>query len=97
MAKTNSKNLKKNCPPENVFYVCNGTVLNNLDEMLTELEKMDEGSFRHHVNESKNDFSNWMNDIFREAELADKIRNVMDKKKIVEIVRTTYAPAKKKR
>jgi L-lactate utilization protein LutB len=96
MAKTTNNKLKKDCPPENVFYVCNGSVLKNIDEMLKELEKMDENAFRHHVNESKNDFSNWIKDIFKEAELAEKIQSVMDKNQIVEIIRTTAVPAKKK-
>lgn len=94
MAKTKGKKLKKDCPPDKVFYVCNGAVLNNIEQMLHELEKMDEGAFKHHVNEDKNDFANWLKDVFKEAELAEKIRKVMNKHHIVEIIRTSSVPSK---
>ncbi len=96
MSKINHKKLSKKCQDENVFYVCNGSVLSSINELLSELENMDEDAFRHHVNESKNDFSNWIHDIFREADLADKIRNVTDKNEAVEIIKSSFAPTRGK-
>jgi len=96
MAKTKSKKTKKECPPDKVFYVCNGQVLKNIDEMLYALQKMDDGAFRHHVHDGKNDFSNWLKDVFKEVELAEKIKKVMDKNHIVEIVKTSGVASIKK-
>ena len=54
------------------FNLADGRQLKNLMELSTALEDMDEATFRHHVNEARNDFANWVKDTMNEAELADK-------------------------
>jgi len=54
------------------FNLADGRQLKNLMELSAALEDMDEATFRHHVNEARNDFANWVKDTMNEAELADK-------------------------
>ncbi|RME52362.1 hypothetical protein D6783_05090 [Candidatus Woesearchaeota archaeon] len=61
-------------PPEKYFYVCDGTVLKDLNELLQALLSMDEKVFRYHVNEEKNDFYHWIKDVFGEHHLAYHIK-----------------------
>ena len=76
--KAQQKQVVKDVPAENYFYMCNGKVLRNLKELRDELNSMDEGSFRYHVNEQKNDFANWINDIMKDEELANEMKSCKD-------------------
>jgi len=55
------------------FYLSDGRALKNLAELIQELKQMDEAVFRTHVDEGKNDFANWVRDVFGKEELASKI------------------------
>jgi Fe2+ transport system protein B len=61
--------------PEEYFYVHDGRILKNLDELKRELVNIDEATFSYHVNEQKNDFYNWIKGALKEEELAEKIKN----------------------
>ena len=47
---------------------------------------MDDGVFRHHVNDEKNDFYNWIRDVIEDQFLADKIKGSMDRAETAEII-----------
>lgn len=57
---------------EKAFYVYSGPTLKSLSDLANELETMSDDSFRHHTT-GKNDFSNWVKDVFKDFELASKI------------------------
>ncbi|MEK6968536.1 MAG: hypothetical protein AABX51_07970 [Nanoarchaeota archaeon] len=67
-----------NVPHENPFYLNNGKVLNNLNELSNELISMDSDTFHHHVNDQKNDFSNWIKDVIHSPELAIELSATHD-------------------
>jgi hypothetical protein len=64
----------QNVPEENVFWVQDGRVLKNLDELHMALSEMNEDTFKHHVNEERNDFHNWIRDIIKDEQLAEEIK-----------------------
>jgi hypothetical protein len=77
-------------PPEKYFYVCDGTVIKSLHEFPDALRNMNPDTFTFHVNEQKNDFYNWVKDVFELSGLARNIKNVkrkenMAKKVFIEI------------
>jgi len=78
--------FSQNAPEQNPFYLHNGKVLHNLDELSNELITMDKETFNHHVNEQKNDFSRWINDIFKAPELAGELQMTKDMYSIREIL-----------
>jgi hypothetical protein len=52
------------------FWCSNGRVLKNLPEMKSALEQMSEDTFRHHSNEARSDFSNWVRDVIGDDKLS---------------------------
>ena len=60
--------------PEHQFYLKNGAVVKNLYELHSILGAIDHKTFKHHVNETKNDFANWVLHVHKDPELAEKIQ-----------------------
>lgn len=91
ITKEKAEKMLANVPNENFFYCCNGFVLKNLEELQLELRIMSDEVFFHHVNNEKNDFSNWIKDIIDDEKLADNIKNI-DKKNMASKIkrRITY-------
>ena len=73
--------------PEQSFWVNNGPIVRNLQEMADTLAYMKEETFRHHVNEQKNDISNWIRDVLKDNELANSIMDIKSKEKILKKIR----------
>jgi len=62
------------CVPEQfIFYVKDGRILKNLNDLINSLDTMTDTVFSHHANCEKNDFSNWIRDIINEPELSVSI------------------------
>jgi hypothetical protein len=49
-------------------------------ELAAILDQLEDHIFNHHVNPNKNDFHNWVKDVFEDIELARKIAGINDKK-----------------
>jgi hypothetical protein len=56
-------------------FVLNDVTLTNLYELIDALETMSDETFRHHVNPAKNDFAQWVQDVFSEHTLAHELRS----------------------
>ena len=67
------KKILGEAPEEHHFVVADGRKLKNVLELADALETMSEEIFRHHANEIKNDFSNWVKDVFYDHSLAEDI------------------------
>lgn len=67
------KKVLGEAPEEHHFVVADGRKLKNIIELADALETMSEEIFRHHVNEARNDFSNWVKDVFYDHSLAEDI------------------------
>lgn len=65
--------------PEKYFYVCDGTVIKTLNELPDALRNMSPEAFTYHVNEQKNDFYNWVKDVFQISSLARRIKSTKRK------------------
>jgi hypothetical protein len=64
---------------EKAFWCYGGEVFKNLKELASALERMSEEAFQHHVTEHKNDFSNWVRDVFGDTTLASQLRKATTK------------------
>ncbi len=67
------KKFEKNVPNDKVFHLSNGQVINNIKELYDMINHMPEDVFFHHVNDQRNDFSNWVRDVMGEKTLAQSI------------------------
>jgi len=61
--------------PEHYFVLSDGKKLKNLQDLYENVKHMDNEVFYKHVNENKNDFSSWINDIMGIKELASAIKS----------------------
>lgn len=68
-------NILENCKPENCFWLRNGQALKNGREMAQALKTIDNDTFRYHVNDQRNDFYNWIKDIYQDQKLAQKLQH----------------------
>jgi hypothetical protein len=59
-----------NVSQEKQFWCCDGRYLKNLPELKVALEQMTDETFRYHLNETKNDFSNWVRDVIGDDKLS---------------------------
>ena len=70
--KHESKTLLRDVSPDQAFWVSNGPVLKNLEELSNALPAMSGDTFSHHVNKEKNDFSNWVREAIGDKKLANE-------------------------
>jgi hypothetical protein len=73
------KKVLGKAPEEHSFVLSDGRKLQTIVELIDELETMAEQEFKQHVNEFKNDFANWIRDIFDEQLLAEELMQTKDK------------------
>jgi hypothetical protein len=66
-------------PEEHHFILSDGRKLKSLLELADAVHEMSDDMFRSHVNDARNDFSNWIKDIFEEPILADELKRVGDR------------------
>jgi hypothetical protein len=81
-AKKAAKKVPKGIPqaPEQyVFVLVDGRRLRDVKELADALDSMADHVYGHHVNPQRNDFAQWIEDIFREAELAAELRHSHNK------------------
>jgi len=65
-----AKRLLADVPDEYVFYLNDGRILKNMENLRDALNAMSDELFAYHVNSAKNDFSNWVRDIMNDEKLA---------------------------
>jgi len=68
------KKLLSDCKEEHKFWCNNGEVYNNLAELANGLKKINPETFSHHVNTERNDFHNWVRDVFQDHKLAGDLK-----------------------
>jgi transketolase len=59
--------------PESYFRLHGGGVIKSIPGLAKALLEMSSDTFSHHCNDHKNDFSNWVKDVFKEPLLAQKL------------------------
>ncbi len=80
------------------FYFSNGDSAGNLGELLDKLKSIDDECFKHHVNEERNDFANWIGDAVGNKVLARRIGKLKDRNKIIAAIdKKVNTPAKVKK
>lgn len=82
--------------PEQCFWVNNGPILKNLDELANALPAISDETFNHHVNREKNDFSNWVNDIVGDKKLANDLLSSRSKESALKKIKDRLNSLKKK-
>jgi hypothetical protein len=90
-----NENLLADVNTDNYFYVCNGTVLKNVEDLKDFLSNVDTSTFSCHVNEQKNDFMNWIRDAVRDDVLASAISSCKTKEEALGCVKKRISTVKR--
>ena len=77
-SKTKKSKKITDVPVKDAFYVVDGTVLRNLFDLADKLDCIDMQHFKHHVNDSKDDFHAWVRDVIKELDLAEELLESKD-------------------
>ena len=82
--------------PQYVFWLCDGTAIKNIRELHSALSRIDEGAYNYHANESKNDFSAWVNDVVLDPKLASGLHKARTKAEALTVLKARIAWLNKK-
>lgn len=72
--------------PDKYFVLCDGKTLKDYRELASMLETVNDDVFFYHVNSERNDFANWINDVFGEEKLANDVRSAKSRIEIMAII-----------
>jgi len=72
--------------PQHYFYLSNGLVLKSLEDFKSALFNMADAVFYSHVSSDRNDFANWVRDVLKDSELADRIRMAASRQQLLELL-----------
>ncbi|MBI2657669.1 hypothetical protein HYX08_03165 [Candidatus Woesearchaeota archaeon] len=95
VTKDEAKRYLCDVSPEQCFWVNNGPILKNLDELASALPEMGDDTFHHHVNKEKNDFSSWVRNILGDVKLANDLLSSKNKESIAKKIRNRLNSLKK--
>jgi hypothetical protein len=70
------------------FLLKRGHEISNLEELYDELKNISDEEFSHHITNDKNDFANWVEDCIGDKHLSDLLREVKEKEKTIDLVKS---------
>lgn len=77
---------------EQYFYFSDGSSTKSIEELKEKIESLSYEEFYNHVNENKNDFASWVEGVFNEKSLSDKLRKVTSIVETVELIEEFLNP-----
>jgi hypothetical protein len=80
-----------NVPDEVVFRCHNGRTMRNLRELEHSLSGMADETFTYHTAEGRNDFSQWVRDIFGDEKLAKDLAKSLNREQAARAVSNRVA------
>lgn len=87
-SKSRSKPKKTpNAPESKCFWVNNGPVIKNLEELAQALQTMTDEQFSYHTERGQNDFANWVHEVLAIPECANRIRRAQTRAGLIRIIR----------
>ena len=84
--KASVKSLFIEVTPDKYFVLCNGQTVKNYTELAAILEDIGDDIYSYHVTSDRNDFANWIHDVFDEKELAESIRKAKNKHELIALL-----------
>ncbi|MBI2101308.1 hypothetical protein HYT53_01745 [Candidatus Woesearchaeota archaeon] len=96
VTKDEAKRYLCDAAPEQCFWINNGPILKNMEELANALPDMAEDTFRHHVNDEKNDFSSWVRDVIGDQKLANELASAKNRDSALKKIRNRLNSLRKK-
>ena len=82
-------------PMELSFWANDGQVIRSYEQLPAALKRMRATAFRHHVNNEKNDFANWVRDVIHDDALAKELEKEKRKSQTLDMARSRIRELKK--
>ncbi|MFH1174215.1 MAG: hypothetical protein V1725_03725 [archaeon] len=82
------RTLSKACPSGREFRCVNGLVFQSMKELKDALDSMPDATFFHHVTPDRNDFANWVREVFMESVFAERIRKCPTRSELKDLLMT---------
>ena len=79
--------LLEDVQEEHAFILNNGGTIKNLQQLYTCIQSMTQKTFNHHVNESKNDFENWIRHVHKDYKLANNFSSAKNKNDFLKYIK----------
>lgn len=95
-AKDEAGRYLSDAPPEQCFWVNNGPILKNLEDLASALSEMKDETFKYHANKNKNDFSAWLVNVIGDKKLADGLMSSRSRESALKKVRSRLNSLRKK-
>lgn len=76
--------------PDHHFVLSNGTKLRSMQELADNLADMDDSVYSSHVNNHKNDFANWANDVMNLKDLSQNMRSAKNKEHMSSLIKNWH-------
>lgn len=93
--KDEAKRYLYDCPPEQCFWVNNGAIIKNLEDLANALPDMSDETYGYHASKDKNDFQKWVCDVIGDKKLADDLSSSKNKYSALKKVRSRLISLKK--
>ena len=84
--KAEAKKLLEDVPKPKAFWLVDGTIANNLDELATKLKVLNPDQLEYHINDKKDDIEKWIREVIGDTVLASKLRRETKKKKYINLI-----------
>lgn len=84
--KEDVQRVLRHVPEEKRFYCHDGRILNNIYELKSALEAMDEDTYKHHVTEEKNDFARWVREVLMDSKLSNDLSRCASSRDAMQVV-----------
>lgn len=75
--------ILRNIEGNYAFFVRDGPTVNSLGDLPSVIIEMNTEQFSHHVNNDKNDFVTWIDEVIGDAKLAKSLKRVKRKETMV--------------
>jgi hypothetical protein len=88
------EDILKDVKEDHHFLLLGGKRLKNLHQLHQELESMEAHVYEHHVNSEKNDFQNWIKDVYQDEKLATALNKIKHRKQALEVIKSRIKEVK---
>ena len=68
------------------FRLADGQTIKSLKDLPAALRQMDDNTFYHHVNANKNDFAEWIKNVFSDEKLANHLLPIKNRKEMIDFL-----------
>lgn len=81
------RSTKKKAPEGKAFIFADSVAVRDIQSLRRHLEKCSENVVQHHINDDKNDFAVWINDVLKSRPLARSVSFAKSRKEILKILK----------